>query len=312
MQALISILIHQKNILQVVENKTQTTRGGKTVPEIWFELCSGNLLKYCQDYTNIELLDILCQCLSGLEYLHSMGITHRDIKPENILIKSRDDRGYQVVLGDFGLAKQSVLHYTEVGTPFYQAPEVRDRYGNSGSTDSTNTPKPYDASVDIWSLGVTFYELAYAADFAGRPSHLKRPKSLARNLEKQIATAGEDSLPRLLCHMLQIDPKNRPSARTCHERATNIYLHEVLLREVPSASTSLSHPQNLRKRKRGEKSERDSQDTYQSCGESTTASAECQMSGSLGVGSTAKRQRLNDDMDSATERAEQSSHRFSS
>ena len=40
------------------------------------------------------------QLISGVEYLHSRGVSHRDIKPENILLDDNDD----VKISDFGMA----------------------------------------------------------------------------------------------------------------------------------------------------------------------------------------------------------------
>src|SRR5947208_15548318 len=43
------------------------------------------------------------ECVAGLTYAHSRGLTHRDIKPTNILIASQG----QAKLVDFGLAELS-------------------------------------------------------------------------------------------------------------------------------------------------------------------------------------------------------------
>ena len=69
---------------------------------------------------------------------------HRDIKPDNIMIGNDGE----VKLIDFGLSlvregQQNKLR--SAGSPYYFAPEVFDGvYGNK---------------CDIWSLGVSFYEL---------------------------------------------------------------------------------------------------------------------------------------------------------
>lgn len=85
---------------------------------------------------------------TALFYLHSYGIAHRDIKPENVLlIDESEDSDVKIV--DFGLSKMvgPNENCTEpFGTLSYVAPEVLEQ-------------KPYDKSVDIWSLGVVSYLL---------------------------------------------------------------------------------------------------------------------------------------------------------
>lgn len=93
------------------------------------------------------------QIAKGLEYLHKFGIIHRDIKPENIMIKGTlPYESYDSLkIMDFGLSK--ILGPNEkvndgFGTLTYVAPEVLTR-------------KPYNKSVDIWSLGIiVFYTLS--------------------------------------------------------------------------------------------------------------------------------------------------------
>jgi WD40 repeat protein len=86
------------------------------------------------------------QIAQGLDYAHSQGVLHRDIKPSNLLL---DEHG-TVWITDFGLAKiegENALTHTGdvVGTLRFMAPE---RFKGHG-----------DARGDVYSLGVTLYEL---------------------------------------------------------------------------------------------------------------------------------------------------------
>lgn len=91
----------------------------------------------------------LFQMLLGIHYCHCARIIHRDIKPQNVLV-SKDGR--TVKLADFGLARafQLPLHtYThEVVTLWYRPPEILMGQAK------------YSPSVDIWSVGCIFSEMA--------------------------------------------------------------------------------------------------------------------------------------------------------
>ena len=92
-----------------------------------------------------EAVGISIQIAQGMEAAHEHGIIHRDIKPQNIMI-SRDGK---VKVADFGIAKVvSSDTYTQnaVGSVHYLSPEqARGGY--------------YDERSDIYSLGVTLYEM---------------------------------------------------------------------------------------------------------------------------------------------------------
>ncbi len=100
---------------------------------------------------------ILKQIGKGLQAIHAQGIIHRDLNPNNILIFG-DEPQEQVKLIDFGLAKM-IRGDTEelflktltssgviVGTIYYMSPE-------QCKNDTL------DASTDIYSMGITAYEM---------------------------------------------------------------------------------------------------------------------------------------------------------
>ncbi len=94
-----------------------------------------------------EAVNIAEQIAQGLSKAHSMGIIHRDIKPANIMLLPEGT----VKIVDFGLAKfPRDMGITNtggvVGTIPYMSPEQL-------------RGDPLDGRTDIWSLGVTLYEM---------------------------------------------------------------------------------------------------------------------------------------------------------
>ncbi|KAK3386211.1 kinase-like domain-containing protein [Sordaria brevicollis] len=88
------------------------------------------------------------QILSGVTYLHSMGLAHRDLKLDNVVVS---EHGIMKII-DFGSAhvfrypfETSIVHASGiVGSDPYLAPEVYDE-------------KKYDPeAVDIWSLAIIY------------------------------------------------------------------------------------------------------------------------------------------------------------
>lgn len=77
-------------------------------------------------------------------------IIHRDLKPSNILF----DKDDEVWLGDFGFCKvlqsNKQLTNTVLGSPLYMAPEILMN-------------NFYNNKVDVWSLGIIFYEMLYGS-----------------------------------------------------------------------------------------------------------------------------------------------------
>ncbi|VFQ84224.1 unnamed protein product [Cuscuta campestris] len=117
----------------------------------WAKLRDGSW-DWAWAYIHIHHSDQVC---------HSNHIVHRDIKPQNLVFKDESETPVKIV--DFGIstlfAPGEILQ-ENIGTLAYTAPEVLQR--------------KYGPECDIWSAGVTLYELLvgvvpYAEDFSIMP-----------------------------------------------------------------------------------------------------------------------------------------------
>ncbi len=97
--------------------------------------------------TEKEIIKLATDMCHALVSASKKGIIHRDIKPQNIFV---DNEG-TFKLGDFGVAKivsDASMHFTkDIGTLAYAAPEICSEMADSF----------YDASTDIYSLGLVLY-----------------------------------------------------------------------------------------------------------------------------------------------------------
>jgi serine/threonine-protein kinase len=94
-----------------------------------------------------QAVNISISICDALAYAHQQQLIHRDIKPANILLNSEE----QPIILDFGLVK--ILNATShtasgaiIGTARYMPPEIINN-------------EPPDERSDIYSLGITIYEL---------------------------------------------------------------------------------------------------------------------------------------------------------
>lgn len=127
-------------------------------PYIAMQLIEGKTLKHAGKSLSLEQkLRIIKEIALGLQSAHSRGLVHRDVKPDNIMIGQTEEGNLAPYIMDFGIAReQSAPGLTTtgmiMGTPFYLAPELAS--GKVGDLDRR---------CDIYSLGVTMYELLTGA-----------------------------------------------------------------------------------------------------------------------------------------------------
>jgi tRNA A-37 threonylcarbamoyl transferase component Bud32 len=100
------------------------------------------LLKRMLKLSPQRVVSYLLQICAGLQYAHAKDVVHQDIKPGNLFVLPDD----KIKILDFGLASPCGKENNFTGTPFYMSPEQIDC-------------KPVDARADIFSLGLTAFEM---------------------------------------------------------------------------------------------------------------------------------------------------------
>ncbi|KRX10272.1 Protein kinase-like domain [Pseudocohnilembus persalinus] len=145
-----------------------------------------------------DVWEILIQISYGLKYMHEQNIVHRDLKSANVLF---DQKGKIYKICDFNSSKicsNNNLN-TIIGTPYYTSPEIW-------------WEKPYDAKVDMWSLGCIIYEIC-----AQRPPFVAESRqSLIKQVKvgkfEQIPEFYSEELKSIVSSLLKVNPNERPSS----------------------------------------------------------------------------------------------------
>lgn len=148
------------------------------------------------------LLSMACgKILTGLKYLHDVKrLVHRDIKPANLLINLDGEPK----ITDFGisasLTSTQELMNTYIGTMQYMSPERLHHL-------------PYSFSSDIWSIGLTFLQLAIGQ----YPYTSTAPVPLILEIcdsEVPVPEPGEfsEEFVDFISMCMEKDPDDRPSA----------------------------------------------------------------------------------------------------
>ncbi|XP_066024050.1 uncharacterized protein [Pocillopora verrucosa] len=188
------------------------------------ELCKENLMRHIfRHKSNIpgkssaataarDVIGWAKDIADALEYIHRQGIVHRDLKLENILLSQENI----VKVADVGVSKEAkAITGTLAGTPVYLAPEVINSC-------------LYDYKADIYSLGIMLWEMWYGKrallDVGGnvheffekvvggaRPTHVEGSKEPPAGLQDLMQRCWDEK------------PDNRPDAKDCHERLTQLY-----------------------------------------------------------------------------------------
>ena len=183
----------------------------------------------------------------ALAYLHAQGILHRDVKPQNVFVESG-----HAVLTDFGLAlplgrtpssdrrgddaaepprapddERFTKAGTVTGTPAYMSPE------------SLSSHRTLDARADVYSLGVTLYEMLTRHLPSRRPGPFRVGEAwtgLAENV-RRLRPDVSAALAQIIARATAHDPADRYA--DCEELAS-------ALERLPATEGGSAPPRSVR------------------------------------------------------------------
>lgn len=160
----------------------------------------GELLDSLRRMSILQINEIriyIAEIILALEHLHKNNYIYRDLKPSNILL---DETGH-IKITDFGLSKDvsdsNGLAETFCGTYEYMAPEIIQHL-------------EYDYKVDLWSLGVVFYEILTGET----PFASDNQQELFNNIineEVEFNKYMHRQAAQLIKKLLNKNPANRPT-----------------------------------------------------------------------------------------------------
>ncbi|MFV2067737.1 MAG: serine/threonine protein kinase [Pirellulales bacterium] len=164
-----------------------------------------------------QRLTLLCQAAEALVFVHESGFIHRDVCPRNF-VTNREVTGLKLI--DFGLTVPDRPEFKQpgnrTGTPSYMSPEVVRR-------------RPTDHRLDIFSFGVTAYELFTfelpwergSGDGLAALAHDTTPPTAIETRRPQI----DPKLANLVMRCLAVDPADRPASMGHVLRALRLIQH---------------------------------------------------------------------------------------
>jgi serine/threonine-protein kinase len=195
------------------------------------------------------VVDAVLQACSALSEAHGVGIVHRDLKPSNFFLVDGPGGAQTIKILDFGIAKTEMFRGPELtvatvtlGSPPYMSPE------------QIKSSKDVDQRADIWSLGVTIFELLTGElPFYGETLG-EIAGAILRDPPRPIEGFKSDVQPALAAVIARCLTKERDQRYgTVEELAAEL---ETIAKSLPSVGPleppeSAARPQSSRRFRRG-------------------------------------------------------------
>lgn len=260
--------LNHENIVKIFDDENETRTQNEIIV---MELCSGGslftLLEHPSNFYGFseeQFKQVVKDVVAGMEHLREQGTVHRDLKPGNIMRCYKEDGSSLYKLTDFGAARELEEQEKFVsiyGTEEYLHPELYERgvLRKQGSN-------AFGASVDLWSIGVTFYHIATGQlpfrPFGGRQNRdtmyritTEKKTGMISGVQKSYGGEIEwsDKLPEqtrlsqslrdlitpVLAGVLESDPSKMMSFETFFQRIQDIMSRKVV--DVYCVESSVFH-----------------------------------------------------------------------
>ena len=187
----------------------------------------------------VKGVDYVCQALAALTYAHARGVVHRDIKPANMMLTPEGvlklmDFGIAKVASDQKLTKTGLM----VGSVYYMSPEQIEG-------------RELDARSDLYSLGVTLYEIVTGkrpfngdSEYQIMAAHLKNVPTPPRDLDHSLPA----ELNEIILMALAKDPAQRFQTADAFRNALSTFLPKDAA-AAAGAKTQAAPPPTVREHK---------------------------------------------------------------
>jgi hypothetical protein len=170
------------------------------------------------------------QAAEALDYAHQMGVVHRDIKPANLMLDLRGN----LWITDFGLAQ-----FYAADTGLTQTGDLLGTFRYMSPEQASGRAVVLDQRTDIYSLGVTLYELLTlerALPGTTREQLLHQIGSVDPKPLRAIDRTIPAELDTIIFKAIAKDPADRyPSARAFADDLGRFLRDEPIHARPPSA-----------------------------------------------------------------------------